>query len=95
MLSALDAALRAAFGFDARDFAQGVALSAVASACHGVAGVRAVDIDLLYRESGPQSSPAAHPLLQARPARTEAGSFVPAEILTLAPGPLDRLELMP
>ncbi len=95
VLLALDAALRTAFAFEARDFARPVSLSGIAAVVHRVPGVAAVDIDLLRRESGPQSSLAAHPLLAARGARLADGAFLPAEILTLAPGPLDKLEVMP
>jgi hypothetical protein len=93
VLAALEAALRADFAFEARDFARPLALGEIAAAAHRVAGVTAVDIDILRRESGPQSSLAAHPLLAARPARLEGGLFRPAELLTLAPGPLDKLEV--
>jgi predicted phage baseplate assembly protein len=94
VLPALDSALRADFAFEVRDFARPVALSAVAAVAHGVPGVAAVDIDILRRESGPQSSLAPHPLLEARGARLASVGFEPAEILTLAPGPLDKLEVM-
>jgi predicted phage baseplate assembly protein len=94
VLPALDTALRTSFAFESRDFARPVALSGIAAAAHSVPGVAAVDVDILRRESGPQSSLAAHPLLEARGARLEAGTFLPAEILTLAPSPLDKLEVM-
>jgi predicted phage baseplate assembly protein len=94
VLAALDGALRTAFAFEARDFARPVALSAVAAVAHQVAGVAGVDIELLRRESGPQSSLAPHPLLQARGARLVGDTFQPAEILTLAPGALDTLAVM-
>jgi hypothetical protein len=55
----------------------------------------AVDIDRLYRESGPQTTPIAHPLLGARSGRLgPGGSLLPAEILTLSAEPLDALEMM-
>jgi hypothetical protein len=95
VLPALDSALRADFAFEVRDFARPVSLSTVAAVAHGVPGVAAVDIDILRRESGPQSSLAPHPLLEARGARFASVGFEPAEILTLAPGPLDKLEVMP
>jgi predicted phage baseplate assembly protein len=94
VLPALETALRAAFAFEARDFARPVALSGIAAVAHSVPGVAAVDIDVLRRESGPQSSLAPHALLEARGARLEDGAFLPAEILTLAPHPLDKLEVM-
>ncbi|GAA0289123.1 putative baseplate assembly protein [Rhodovulum strictum] len=96
VLAAVETALRAAYAFDRRDFAQPVALSDVAATAHGVAGVRAVDIDRLYRESGPQSTPTDHMLLAARTGRTGSdGTPLPAEILTLSPAPFDHLEPMP
>jgi hypothetical protein len=95
VLSAVEAALRAAFSFEARGFAQPVALSAVAAKAHEVAGVLAVDIDKLYRTAPPQADAIAHPLLAAQPGRLSAiGELLPAEILTLSPDPLDQLEAM-
>ena len=95
VLDAVEAALRAAYAFDKRDFAQPVALSGVAATAHGVAGVVAVDIDRLYRESGPQSDVSDHMLLESRTAFTDGtGVLQPAEILTLSPDPFDWLEVM-
>ena len=95
VLAGVEAALRAAYAFDRRDFARNVALSEVAAVAHGVTGVVAVDIDLLYRESGPQSDLADHMLLQSQTGRTgSGGALLGAEILTLSPEPFDRLEVM-
>ncbi len=95
VLSAVETALRAAYAFENRDFAQPVALSDVAATAHTVAGVSAVDIDRLYRESGPQSSVTDHNLLESRTARTVVpAGLQPAEILTLSPAPFDWLEVM-
>ena len=95
MLAALDAALREAFGFDARDFAQTLAQSEVAAAAHAVAGVVAIDTDLLYRETPPQTAATAHALLISQPSRLgAAGALLPSEILTLSPLPLAKLEVM-
>lgn len=95
VLLATEARLRAAFDFAARDFAQAVTLGEVARAAHQVAGLLAVDIDLLYRSTAPQNTPIAHDRLTSQPGRTDpGGALLPAEILTLDPGPLDKLEVM-
>ena len=96
VLAAVEARLRADFAFAARDFAQEVALSAIAASAHRVEGVRAVDVDRLYRDTPPQTKKKAHDRLVALPGRRGPdGALLPAEILTLAPGPFDWLELMP
>jgi hypothetical protein len=96
VLEATEAALRAALGFAARDFGQLVALSEIAAVAHGVPGVRAIDVDRLYRDIPPQTAHSAHDLLTALPSRRgDDGTLLPAEILTLAPTPLDKLEVMP
>jgi predicted phage baseplate assembly protein len=95
VLAAVEAALRTAYAFNKRDFAQPVTLSAVAATAQGVPGVVAVDIDRLYRETGPQTEPTDHMLLQSRPGRTgEDGDLLAAEILMLADAPFDTLEVM-
>jgi hypothetical protein len=95
VLDALEAAIRAAYAFDNRDFAQPVALSDVAATAHGVPGVLAVDIDRLYRETGPQSDVTDHMLLESRIGRTgAAGALLAAEILTLSDASFDMLEVM-
>ena len=82
--------------FAARDFAQPVALSEIAAVAHTVVGVRAVDVDLLARTTPPQTISKAHALLVSLPSRHgPGGALLPAEILTLAPGPLAALEVMP
>lgn len=94
VLAAVETALRADFGFAARGFAEPVALSAIAGTAHRVAGVCAIDVDALYRTVEPQTARVPHDLLRALPGRQDAGTLLPAEILTLDPGPLDALELM-
>lgn len=95
VLLATEAHLRTAFDFAARDFAQAVSLSEVARAAHQVAGLLAVDIDLLYRATAPQTAAIAHDRLISQPGRTgPGGALLPAEILTLDFGPLDKLEVM-
>lgn len=95
VLAATEQQLRRAFSFDSRGFGEVLSLSEVAAAAHKVEGLKAVDIDLLYRTSSPQTLPIAHARLISQGARLGAdGALLPAEILTLAPVPLDKLELM-
>jgi len=95
VLAAVETALRAAYAFENRDFAQPVALADVAAKAHSVAGVVAVDIDRLYRETGPQSEVTDHMLLDSRTGRSNnQGTLFAAEILTLSDVPFDLLEVM-
>ncbi len=95
VLEAVETALRAAYAFGNRDFAQPVALADVAAKAHEVAGVVAVDIDRLYRETGPQSEVTDHMLLESRTGRSNSeGTLFAAEILTLSDAPFDLLEVM-
>lgn len=92
VLGELEAALFDAFSFDKRDFAQPVALSEVAEVAHLVAGVVAVDIDRLRRETGPQTGFRAYPRLVSRTARLNAGGTLhPAEILMLSQVRLEEM----
>lgn len=88
VLAAVDAALRSAFGFDARALAQPVQQSALIATVHAVPGVLAVDLDALYLGA----VPSAQTRLTAAPTRVAGGIATGAELLTLASGPLDRLE---
>ncbi|WP_299747589.1 hypothetical protein [uncultured Tateyamaria sp.] len=95
VLPSTEAALREAFSFEARDFGQLLALSEVAVAAHRVPGVAAIDVDLLYREEAPQTVQIAHARLISQQGRQGTdGELLPAEILTLSPGALDKLEVM-
>jgi hypothetical protein len=72
-----------------------LSLSEIAAAAHLVDGLVAVDIDRLYRTTAPQTSPTAHARLISQTGRLGAdGTLLPAEILTLDPGLLDKLEVM-
>lgn len=97
VLTAVEAALRAHFGFDARSLGQPVQQSDVIATAQGVAGVVAVDLDFLYGGSAPASQ--LHRSRQIRlladRMRVTAGAPQPDEILTLDPRPIDRLEEMP
>ena len=88
LLSKVDTALRARFGFDARALAQPVQQSDVIATVHSVPGVLAVDLDALYLGAVP-SLPTR---LLAAQMRLSGGVPLAAELLTLAAGPLDRLE---
>ena len=48
VLSSVEAALRSAYAFEAREFGQPVFHSEIDAVCHSVAGVLAVDVDRLY-----------------------------------------------
>lgn len=92
VLRAVETALRDAFSFEARDFGQGVARSEVIAVVDGVPGVVAVDVDRFYRGTKRRLDTR----LAADPPRIDAaGSPLAAELLTLAPGPLDSLGEMP
>jgi predicted phage baseplate assembly protein len=90
--AAVEKALRDQFSFDARSFGQPVTLGEVIAAIQAVPGVVFVDIDSLYR-SGP---PALNQRLQAAlPEAGPGGEPLAAELLTLDPGPLTDLEVVP
>ncbi len=92
VLAGVEAALRQRFAFASRGFAQPVAASEVLAAAHGVPGVVAARISGLYRSGSPGNFtrlPADPPI------RLPDGSMRAAELLTLHPGPLDALTVMP
>lgn len=93
--AALEAHLRRAFAFEARDFGEMLSLAEIAAAAHQVPGVLAVDVDQLYRTAAPQTTRIAHARLVSQAGRTGPGAtLLPAEILTLHPDPLDKLEVI-
>jgi predicted phage baseplate assembly protein len=92
VLSAVAAALRRQFAFEARAFGQAVTLSEVLAVMHAVPGVVGVDLDHLYRTD---TRVALHDrLLAALPTMQADGTVVAAELLTLDAAPL-ALEVMP
>ncbi len=91
VLAAVEAALRAAFSFDARDFGQTVARSEVISVAQQVSGVLGVDVDRFYRGAIDLKDR----LTPASATVNAAGDPVAAELLLLDEGPLDYLEEMP
>ena len=96
VLAAVEAALRAQYSFDARSLAQPVLQSDVIAVAHSVPGVVAVDLDFLYGGTLPSSQvPKSRQVrLLASRMRVSGGVALPAELLTLHPGPLERLEEM-
>jgi hypothetical protein len=92
VLAGVEAALRAAYSFEARGFAQPVHRSEVIAVVHGVAGVVAVDVDRLYSGAAPGL---ADRLVAKRPAVGPTGLPLPAGLLLLDPAPLDWLEALP
>ena len=96
VLADVEATLRAAFAFGMRNFGQQVALSEVIATAQQVSGVVAVDVDRLYRSEPPNDDPVDHARLPAAlPILSADGTMRAAELLTLDPGPLDGLEVMP
>jgi hypothetical protein len=97
VLAAVEAALRARFSFEARALGQPVQQSEIFAVAQAVRGVTAVDLDSLYEFAQPpaQTSPSCELRLLTARMHVAAGAAVADEILTLAPGPFDRLEEMP
>jgi hypothetical protein len=91
VLAEVEAALRAAYSFDARGFMDPVYRSEVTAAAHAVAGVLAVDVDRLYAGSAPGI---ADRLLPKQPAVDPGGAPLAAGLLLLDPAPLDWLQPM-
>ena len=87
VLPAIEARLRAAFGFDARSFGQGVSVDEVAAVAQAVAGVEAVNVSELHRSDAP--SPVFVPrLFAALPVASLTQLPLAAELLTLDKAPL-------
>ncbi len=96
VLAAVQAALRAHFSFTSRSLAQPVLQSDVIAVAHSVPGVVAVDLDFLYGGTSPvaQTGRSRQTRLLASRMRVSGGVALPAELLTLDPAPLERLEEM-
>ena len=96
VLVAVETALRAHYAFEARGLSQPVQQSDVIAVAQSVPGVVAVDITHLYGGTQPpaQTSVSKQVRLLASRMRVEGGVALPAELLTLDAGPLDRLEEM-
>jgi predicted phage baseplate assembly protein len=91
VLAAVEAALRLAFSFDARDFGQSVARSELISVAQQVAGVVGVDVDRFYQGS---TVALEDRLVPACATVNSNGDGVAAELLLIDPGPFDYLEEM-
>jgi hypothetical protein len=89
--AAVSVALQEQFGFEARLFGQGVALSEVVAAVQSVPGVVMVDVDELYRITKEGEKEGSQPFLEADVPRAgeEDGNVLPAELLTLDPEKLN------
>ena len=96
LLAAVEAMLRAHYGFDARTLAQPVLQSEVIAVVHSVAGVTAIDLDFLYGGTAPvaQTRQSRQTRLLASRMHVSGGVAMPAELLTLDAVPFDRLEEM-
>jgi hypothetical protein len=95
VLAGVEAALRERFGFAARQLGQPVQQSEVIAVAQSVPGVIAVDINRLYGGANlAQQTAVPHVRLLASRMHVQNGAARPAELLTLAPGPLDQLEEM-
>lgn len=94
VLADVETALREHYSFDARALGQPVLLSDVIAVTHSVPGVVAVDVDFLYGGTAPSSQVAEsrQTRLLASRMRVSGGTARPAELLTLHPGPLKRLQ---
>lgn len=83
VLEGVSTALVEHYAFSGRDFERHVSLDEVMAVMHGVTGVVAADVDLLYRDD-PGATADLVPRLFAIPARLhDDGTITPAEILTL------------
>ena len=95
VLAAVEAALRSQFGFDARDFAQPVALSAVTAAIQAVRGVIGVNVTQFERLDGVGGEGLVSVLPAAASQISADGAGLGAELLTLDPGPLQLAGIRP
>jgi hypothetical protein len=91
VLNAVEAALRSAFSFQARELGQPVQQSEVVTAAQNVPGVVAVDLDRFYRTSSVLPLPTR---LLARRMTVLAGQPIADELLTIHPEPFDHLGVM-
>ena len=92
VLADVEAALRSAFSFDARDFGQSVSRSEIIAVAQEVDGVLGVDLDSFYRGT---TITLENRLTPAAATVDALGNIHAAELLLLHTGPLDSLEEMP
>jgi baseplate J-like protein len=89
-LARVEAALRDAYSFDARDFGQPVTIDEIYAVIQDVDGVVASDIQQLYRKDTGAVAPQPQPRLAAAlSAVQDDGTVSPAELLTLDPAPFE------
>ena len=88
---AVEAALRAKFGFDARAFGQPVTRAEVIATVQAVDGVDHVDLDLLHRVSDPATNEPGLPA--AAPRSGGHDEILPAELLTLTRDAIGIVEM--
>jgi predicted phage baseplate assembly protein len=95
VLSAVQDALREAFGFARRGFGQSVSAAEVVTVIHSVPGVMATDIDALFlvTESGGTGSLAA--VLPALPARWNGTDIDATQLLLINPVGITLTEMTP
>lgn len=91
VLADVEAALRDAFSFDARDFGQIVSRSEIIAVAQQVEGVLGVDLDRFYRGTAIALEERLTPSAAAVDAQ---GKGIAAELLLLATGPFDYLKEM-
>lgn len=93
VLAEVQSTLAARFGFDARDLAAPVTSAEIIAAIQGVSGVVAVDLDALYRAGAADTAASLSSVLVASPARWDGSAIQPAELLVLADGGAELLEM--
>jgi hypothetical protein len=95
VLASVRAALHAAFGFEARDLAGGVAASQVLAVIQSVPGVVMADLNTLHLNGTAAAATLPLPALRANPARRDsAGVIQPAELLSLDDQLVDLIEVL-
>jgi predicted phage baseplate assembly protein len=91
VLSGVEAALRAACGFDVRGFGEPVYLSGIEAVAQAVPGVVAIDVIRLYTGATPSLSDR---LLAQQPGVAADASAIAAGVLVLDDAPFDGLGVM-
>ena len=89
VLAAVESKLRTAYAFEARLFGQPVALSEIMATIQSVPGVRAVNIDQLFRTGDTAGTGPARLLVAAAPQVGAEGMPLAAELLVLDPRPIE------
>ena len=96
VLAAVSAALLAGFGFEARGLGQSVTSAEVIALVHTVAGVVAVDLDVLepFTDTPPltEATATAVPAFGAR-RDAASGTLLPAELVQISPAGIDLKEM--